>query len=121
MTVATDEAEHAFRIYVADSPQERRQGLMFVESLPRDVGMLFLFDGNDEITMWMKNTLIPLDMLFVRRNGVIANIAARTTPRSEKVIRSDGPVCCVLELRGGTAEALGIEPGDRVIHPFFVP
>jgi uncharacterized membrane protein (UPF0127 family) len=94
---------------------------MFVESLPADTGMLFVYESSEPVAMWMKNTVLSLDMLFVRRNGEIESIAARTTPGSLKSLRSKGEVCCVLELPAGTAERLAIEPGDRLQHPAFVP
>lgn len=119
LSIDTGTDVHAFSIYVADSPEERRQGLMFVESMPEDVGMLFINDKNARQSMWMKNTILSLDMLFVDANGVIESVASNTTPGSLKSIASGGPVCCVLELNAGTADKLGIDAGDRLIHPHF--
>jgi len=110
---------HDFSIYVADSNAERRQGLMFVESMPDDVGMLFIHEVPSRQSMWMKNTILALDMLFVRANGEIESIAANTTPGSLKSIASRGNVCCVLELNAGVSKALNIKEGDRLIHPHF--
>ncbi|MEO1575620.1 MAG: DUF192 domain-containing protein [Pseudomonadota bacterium] len=119
LSIDTGTQVHAFSVYVADSPEERRQGLMFVETMPEDVGMLFISDSNTRQSMWMKNTILSLDMLFVDANGVVESVAANTTPGSLKSIASGGPVCCVLELNAGTAEKLGIDAGDRLIHPHF--
>jgi uncharacterized protein len=103
-----------FDVYVARSEREHMQGLMYVESLPADAGMLFPFEPPRAAAMWMKNTLIPLDMLFIREDGRIANVVADAAPQSLESRRSDGPVSYVLELNGGTAAHLGIVPGARV-------
>jgi uncharacterized protein len=105
---------HRFDVYLARSEREHMQGLMYVESLPEDTGMLFLFRPPRPSAMWMKNTLIPLDMLFIRADGRIANIVADAAPETLTARSSDGPVAYVLELNGGTAERLGIVPGARV-------
>lgn len=105
---------HAFDVYVARSEREHMQGLMNVESLPEKDGMIFPFDPPRPATMWMKNTLIPLDMVFIREDGRIANIIADAAPQSLDTRPSDGPVAYVLELNGGTAARLGIVPGARV-------
>lgn len=115
----TGGARHALRVYVATTPDQWAQGLMMVRTLPDDVGMLFIYPEDKRGSMWMKNTLLPLDILFVRRDGTIANIARDTTPRSLKSIRSDGAIRGALELKGGTAKALGIKSGDRVLHAAF--
>jgi hypothetical protein len=81
--------------------------------------MLFDFKTDRPVAMWMRNTRIPLDMLFIARDGRVANIAERAVPFSEQTIPSAGPVRAVLELAGGTASRLGIKPGDRVVHPMF--
>lgn len=119
LSIQSGDTTHDFSIYVADSPAERRQGLMFVESMPADAGMLFIHDVPAQQSMWMKNTILSLDMLFVRANGEIESIARDTTPGSLKSIASKGKVCCVLELNAGTAQALQINAGDRLIHPHF--
>ena len=105
---------HRFEVYVARTGRERMQGLMFVESLPADEGMLFLYDPPRPAAMWMKNTLIPLDMVFIRADGTVANVIADTAPQSLDSRRSEGPVAIVLELNGGTAARLGIGPGARL-------
>ncbi len=92
---------------------------MFVEDLPDDAGMLFIYDRPNIVSMWMKNTVLSLDILFVQRDGIIRNIARDTTPGSLKSIAADGAVCCALELKAGTTETLGIKAGDRLIHDTF--
>lgn len=112
--LVTDEATHVIDAEIADTDEERRTGLMFREEMDEDAGMLFDFDDSRTVTMWMKNTLIPLDMLFIEEDGTILTIARNTKPLSLDVIPSGGPVRYVLELNGGTAKRLGVEPGDRV-------
>lgn len=106
-----------FQVELADTDAERAQGLMFRRSLAPDRGMLFDFDVEREVNMWMRNTYIPLDMIFAGANGTIINIARRTTPHSEEIISSGGPVRYVLEVPGGTASRLGIVPGDKLSPP----
>jgi uncharacterized membrane protein (UPF0127 family) len=106
-------------IEVAEAPKEKALGLMFRTELADNQGMLFAYDEPRELSMWMRNTYIPLDMVFIRPDGVIHRIEARAEPMSEHVINSDGPVSAVLELAGGAAERLGLKPGDRVRHPAF--
>jgi hypothetical protein len=111
---------HPFQLEIANTPESRSRGLMFRRELAPDRGMLFEFGAREtEISMWMKNTYIPLDMVFIRANGLIHHIAENTTPLSEATISSNGPVKGVLEVIGGTAKRLGIAAGDRVEHPFF--
>ncbi len=114
--VAGDGARHEFTVWLAETDAQRRRGLMFVTDLPDDRGMLFAFGAREQPSMWMRNTLIPLDMLFLDADGRIVHIAARTEPESLDVIRSPHPARYVLELAGGVSEALGIGPGDRVEH-----
>jgi uncharacterized protein len=108
-----------FEVELAITPEQRRQGLMFRESLDADQGMLFDFGDTVPVTMWMRNTLIPLDMLFIDADGRIARIVADTEPLSDAVIGSGDPVRAVLELAAGTSAELGIAVGDRVVHPIF--
>ena len=89
-------------------------GLMYRDKLAPDRGMIFPFDPPRDASFWMRNTLIPLDMIFVRADGSIANIAANTVPYSEVPMTSEGPVAAVLEIAGGRAAELGIKPGDKV-------
>jgi uncharacterized membrane protein (UPF0127 family) len=110
---------HTFAVELAKSDAERAQGLMYRRELPEGRGMLFDFQRDDEVAMWMKNTYIPLDMVFIRSDGRIVRIAENTEPRSERIISSGGPVRGVLEVIGGTARKLGIAAGDRVAHPLF--
>ena len=108
-----------FQVEMAVSPAQRSQGLMFRESLEENRGMLFDFGRPQRASMWMRNTYVPLDMLFIDAEGRITQIAANTQPLSDAVVASREPVRAVLELRGGVSAKLGIKPGDRVIHPMF--
>lgn len=119
LTIEGASGTHHFDIWVADTVARRSQGLMFVQSLPKAHGMLFLFGEPQPVSMWMKNTLIPLDMLFVAADGRVTRIAARTEPQSLDTIESGSPVTAVLELGGGECERLGIRPGDRLRHAAF--
>jgi uncharacterized membrane protein (UPF0127 family) len=110
---------HRFEVWVADTSPRRAQGLMYVKTLARMHGMLFLYPEPRVISMWMKNTVIPLDMLFVADDGRVTRIARHTVPLSLDSITSMGPVIAVIELGGGEAERLGIETGARVLHPAF--
>ena len=112
-------AERRFDIELALSPQQQAQGLMYRRSLAADAGMLFVYRPARPVAMWMKNTLIPLDMLFIAEDGLVVKVVERTVPLSLTSISSDQKVRGVLELNGGTADRLGIRPGDRVIHPAF--
>jgi uncharacterized protein len=105
---------------VADTITKRASGLMCVRALPARSGMIFVFNDGDNLRdFWMKNTLIPLDMLFVDAEGRIVNIHERAVPGSLATISAAAPVRAVIELNGGTAARLGIHPGDRVIFPIF--
>jgi uncharacterized membrane protein (UPF0127 family) len=119
LVIESDAGRHSFDVEVARTPAERSRGLMFRERLDEDAGMLFLYAEDQPVTMWMKNTPIPLDMLFIARDGRIVKIAPRTVPMSETLIASDGSVAAVLELNGGTADRLGLRPGDRVRYAAF--
>ncbi len=112
-------AAHAFRVELAQTDAERGRGLMFRRSLAPDAGMLFDFGRDMPVSMWMKNTYIPLDMLFITSDGRIRRIEHEAAPESLTIRSSGGPVRAVLELAGGTARRLGIRPGDRVRHPLF--
>jgi len=106
-----------FEVELAATAPARTRGLMHRRHLPARAGMLFDFQTEQPVSMWMRNTHIPLDMLFIRADGTIAAIAAHTRPHSLERIESDQPVRMVLELNAGTAEALDIRTGDRVSHP----
>ncbi len=111
----------SFNVEVATTEAQRQHGLMFRRAMPRDAGMLFLFDKEQELHFWMKNTYLPLDMLFVRADGVIVRIAPMTTPRSLSPVHSGEPCVAVIELNGGEAQKRGIIPGSRAIYPAFKP
>jgi uncharacterized membrane protein (UPF0127 family) len=104
-----------FRIWTADRPNRQEQGLMFVRDMDDHAGMLFVFQGSQQITMWMKNTYLSLDMLFLDEQGRIDFIAPRTKPLSLDLIQAPRPVTAVLELKGGITERLGIHIGDKVL------
>ena len=114
VTVLTADAEHSFRAELADTPELQRQGLMHRTSLGPDEAMLFPNEKPTAKAFWMKNTPIPLDLIFVGLDGKITNIAAMAEPYSEEQIYSVGSVSAVLEIPGGRAAELGIEPGDEV-------
>ena len=117
ITIATRDAQHIFTIEIAHTPEEMERGLMFRDHLEPDHGMLFLFDDDREVSFWMKNTLIPLDLIFTDASGRIVRIAERAVPFSTELIPSQKPVRAVLEVNGGTAERLHIEVGDRLVYP----
>jgi len=121
LTVLTAGGTHKFTIELALSEPQREQGLMFRRSLAPDAGMLFDMDAPQTVTMWMKNTFIPLDMLFVDRSGRIVDIHERAVPQSTDIISSRAAARYVIELNGGTAERLGIKIGDRVTSPYILP
>jgi len=109
----------AFRVEVADSPAERSQGLMHRESLPRQAGMLFVYEEPQPVSFWMKNTLIPLDMLFIGADGVVRRVHENATPLDETPIPGGREIFAVLEINGGLADVYGIEAGTQVRHPAF--
>ena len=119
LTIESASGPISFEVELAVSPEQRRQGLMFREDLNSDQGMLFDFGRTAPVTMWMRNTLISLDMLFIDADGRIARIVADTEPLSDAVIGSGGPVRAVLELSAGTSAEQGIAVGDHVVHPIF--
>ena len=114
LTIESGGRRHAFTVEVARSEQQQAQGLMNRRSLAADAGMLFPFDPPRPASFWMRNTLIPLDMIFIRPDGTIARIAANTVPMSEEQVAVEEAVTAVLELRGGRAAELGLREGDRV-------
>jgi uncharacterized membrane protein (UPF0127 family) len=117
LEIASKSGVHVFAVDLAVTDEERTRGLMFRRSLPESYGMLFDFKRDQDVSMWMKNTFVSLDMIFIRSDGRIQRIAESTEPQSERIIPSGGPVRAVLEVVGGTAKRLGIEPGDRVAAP----
>jgi len=119
LEIASKGRVHVFAVEMASTPVEQAKGLMDRRELPEGQGMLFDFHHEQLTSFWMKNTYIPLDMIFIRGDGRILRIAENTVPLSEALIPSGGPVRAVLEVSGGTAKKLGIAPGDRVAHPIF--
>lgn len=112
---------HRFTVEMADTDERRTLGLMHRRAMAADAGMLFDFKRDGPVSMWMRNTLLPLDMLFMDRAGVVRHIHERAVPMSEAIIDSNGPVRAVLELNAGTVQRLGLKIGDRLIHPMFRP
>jgi uncharacterized membrane protein (UPF0127 family) len=120
LSIATQGGQkQSFKVEVARNDADRAQGLMYRRAMPADQGMLFDFAKVGPVSMWMQNTYLPLDMLFIRPDGTIARIAANTEPLSTRTIPSGEPVLAVLELNAGTAARLGIKAGDRIEHPLF--
>ncbi len=119
LTVATETDAVMFTVEIADTEELRSRGLMFRQRLPEDRGMLFDFGSPRPVAMWMKNTYIPLDMLFIREDGTIAYIAENTVPKSLDTVGISEPVLAVLELAGGTSKKHGFRAGDTVYHRLF--
>jgi uncharacterized membrane protein (UPF0127 family) len=119
LAIVTAGARHDFMVEVARDDATRAQGLMYRRSLSPDRGMLFDFKRVEPVSMWMQNTYVSLDMLFVRPDGTIARVAQNTEPLSTRTIPSGEPVLAVLEVVAGTAARLGIRAGDRVEHALF--
>ncbi len=117
LAILTGNGARKFTIELALTGPQMEQGLMFRRSLAPDAGMLFDFGRPINVTMWMKNTLIPLDMLFLDENGTIIDIHERAVPLSLDMIAANAPSRYVIELNGGTVERLGIKPGDRATSP----
>ena len=119
LTIHSATGDHKFTVQVAATPEQQEHGLMFYRSLPGDQGMIFPYEPPQAVSFWMKNTLIPLDMLFIRADGTIARIAT-AKPLDETPVPSGVPIAAVLEIRGGRAAELGIREGDKVdwgTHP----
>ena len=119
VVVITSSGHHSFAAEIADTAQLRRRGLMQRTQMPPDTGMLFDNGVDREMHMWMRNTLIPLDMIFITRNGIIVKIAKNTRPHSEEIISSGVPVRGVFEVIAGTADRIKLKPGDRIEHALF--
>jgi uncharacterized membrane protein (UPF0127 family) len=117
--VTHDGQRHEFNVEMATTPDQQTTGLMFRPSVPAAGGMLFDWGSDREMAMWMKNTIAPLDMLFINGDGTIRAIAENTVPQSLAPIPSHGPVRAVLELGAGTAERLDIRVGDKVLQRIF--
>jgi uncharacterized membrane protein (UPF0127 family) len=119
LEIATKSGVHIFSVEMATTEDEKQKGLMYRRELADGKGMLFDFSPEQQISMWMKNTYISLDMIFIRADGRILRIAENTEPESTKIITSGGLARGVLEVAAGTAQRYGIAPGDRVSHPLF--
>lgn len=120
LTVETaDHHIHPFTVELALSPEQQARGLMFRDHIPSDHGMLFLYQTPQVVSYWMRNCLVPMDMLFIAEDGRITNIQVNAQPGSEKPIYSSERVLAVLELQGGLSVTLGIKPGDHVHFPNF--
>ncbi|SEM46286.1 hypothetical protein SAMN04488003_101201 [Loktanella fryxellensis] len=116
-----DFGQASFAVTVADDPAERAQGLMNVEDMPRMTGMLFVYEGPQIASFWMRNTLIPLDMIFADEDGVVQHIHAEAIPLDETPILGGDDIKYVLEVNGGMADRLGLSPGDVMQHPAIGP
>ncbi|QAY96664.1 hypothetical protein CWB41_13775 [Methylovirgula ligni] len=121
LTVVTAGGAHQFDVDVMRSQADLEKGLMFRKSIPADYGMLFDFRREQTIMMWMKNTYIPLDMLFMDKTGKVVGIIANAQPMSEKILTIPVPTDAVLELQGGAAARIGVKVGDIVRDPIFSP
>lgn len=120
LTIVTqDGEEHSFSVEMALDPKQQAQGLMFRRQMAADAGMLFIYKPSREAVMWMQNTFLPLDMLFIKSDGRIVKVVERTVPQSTTRIPSGEAITGVLELNGGTASRLGIKAGDLVKHASF--
>jgi len=119
LEILTRSGVHVFEVELAITDDERAKGLMHRRELPQGRGMLFDFGRDQMVAMWMKNTYVSLDMIFIRADGRIAHIAENTTPHSEAIVSSRVPVRGVLEVVAGTAKKLGVQPGDKVAHRWF--
>ncbi len=119
LEIATKNGVQVFSVELATTEKEKETGLMYRKELADGKGMLFDFTPEQEVSMWMKNTYISLDMIFIRSDGRILRIAENTEPLSTRIIPSNGLARAVLEVPAGTAQKYGIQPGDRVAHPLF--
>jgi uncharacterized protein len=121
LSITTSNANVAYNLEIADTDLERSAGLMFRQDFPKDRAMLFDFGQTRAVAMWMKNTPLPLDMLFVDATGLVVGVAQNTVPQSLDVISAPGPIRYVVELNAGQAAANSIEPGARLVHPAIKP
>ena len=119
LEIATSSGQHSFSVEVMRTDEQRARGLMNRRFMAQDRGMLFDFKREEPVAMWMKNTYLSLDMVFIDKSGNVVNIAENTEPLSERIIPSAGPVLAVLELNAGTARRIGLKPGDRLRHSLF--
>ncbi|NOZ65426.1 MAG: DUF192 domain-containing protein, partial [Alphaproteobacteria bacterium] len=119
LSISSGSHIYNFNVEVAENFDQRARGLMFRKNMADQNGMLFLFDENQIVTMWMKNTYIPLDIIFINRAGVIVHIAKDAVPESLDIISSQFPVISAFEVNAGLTARLNIKKGDRITHPFF--
>ncbi|MDB5644272.1 MAG: hypothetical protein JWN07_3589 [Hyphomicrobiales bacterium] len=119
LEITTASGSHKFFVEVMRDDNQRARGLMYRRSMPQDRGMLFDFKREEPVSMWMKNTYLSLDMLFIDRTGRVVNVAENTEPLSERIIPSGAPVFAVLELNAGTARRIGLKVGDKLRHSMF--
>lgn len=119
LVLVTDAGRHTIKVEVAETAQQKALGLMFRTEVPPGTGMIFPYRQPQELTMWMRNTYVSLDMIFIRGDGRVHRIAENTTPLSDDVVASNGKVTAVLELQAGEARRLGLKVGDRVVFRSF--
>ena len=119
LEIVTKSGVRMFSVEIAKTDEERATGLMYRKELADGRGMLFDFTPEQQVSMWMKNTFVSLDMVFITGDGRVLRIAENTEPQSLKIISSGGPARAVLEVVAGTAKKYGIAPGDQVVHPLF--
>lgn len=120
LTIISGDQRNSFTVEIADTPGKKMSGLMYRKEMADDAGMLFVFDELQEIIMWMKNTYIPLDIIFIDETAHINYIAENTTPLSTKIIQSKNLAIAALEVNAGTAKRLSIRIGDKVEHPMLL-
>lgn len=119
LTIEAGGKSHAFQVEVMRTDEQRAKGLMFRRYLAADRGMLFDFKTEQTVTMWMRNTYLPLDMIFIGKDGRVVSVAENTEPMSERIIPSGAPALAVLEVNAGTAARIGLKTGDRIRHKMF--
>ena len=119
LTIITASGPHHFDVEVMRTPNQLAKGLMFRRHMAPDHGMLFDFKKVQPVMMWMRNTYLPLDMVFIAASGKVVSVAADTKPLSDHIITSGGPVLGVLEVNAGTVARIGLKPGDKVVYPLF--
>jgi uncharacterized membrane protein (UPF0127 family) len=119
LEIVTASGPHKFMVEVMRDDAQRARGLMYRRFMPQDRGMLFDFKREEPVSMWMKNTYLPLDMVFIDHTGRVVNVAENTEPLSERIIPSGAPAFAVLELNAGAARSIGLKKGDRLRHPLF--
>lgn len=117
LSLETEGGSYSYTVEVATTDRERAVGLMYRRTLPEQSGMLFLYDPPQPVGMWMRNTYIPLDMVFIAADGRVHRVETNTEPFSTDIISSEGAVAAVLELNAGQVEKIGLKPGDRVVYP----